>query len=133
MQDVRSNKPFYSCFCKEYQSEAQFFVRTHPMGARSLVVIYEAGGFGFAAGIPQHWTDERLLELILWPMKDIDACYPAWEMPARAFGSAAATNHQLTVAAHNGSRPAYSLSRHRCSKNVVYRPQRTVQRGFCFL
>jgi hypothetical protein len=47
--------------------------------------------------------------------------------------SAAAANHQLTVAAHNGSRPAYSLSRHRCSKKVVYRPQRTVQRGFCFL
>jgi hypothetical protein len=26
-------------------------------------------------------------DLIFWPMKDPNAPYPAWEVPARAFGS----------------------------------------------
>jgi hypothetical protein len=58
---------------------------------RHLVVVYEKGGYGgnpeFLAGIPNEWTEQAVIELILWPMKDQNAPYPAWEVPARAFGS----------------------------------------------
>ena len=32
----------------------------------------------FLAGIPNEWIDQAVLDLILWPMKDPSAPYPAW-------------------------------------------------------
>ena len=58
---------------------------------RHLVVVYEEGGYlgdpEFLAGIPNEWIDQAVLDLILWPMKDSSAPYPAWQVPARANGS----------------------------------------------
>ena len=56
-----------------------------------MIVVYEKGGYGgnpeFLAGIPNEWTEQAVIELILWPMKDPSAPYPAWEIPARIYGS----------------------------------------------
>lgn len=32
----------------------------------------------FLAGIPDEWTEQAVLDLILWPMKDPSAPYTAW-------------------------------------------------------
>jgi hypothetical protein len=92
MQDVSKLRYFCSSFCKQYQSDAKFYIDdAHQSGVRHLVVTYEKGGCRgdeeFAAGIPKAWTDQDVQDLILWPMKDSEAPYPAWEVPARAFGS----------------------------------------------
>src|SRR5258708_26252614 len=92
MPDVSSLKFIYSSFCTQYQSEAKFYIdEAHASGLRHLVVAYEKGGYAghpnFAAGIPDKWSEQDLLDLILWPMKDPKAPYPAWEVPARAYGS----------------------------------------------
>jgi hypothetical protein len=93
MRDVSKLKFLCSSFCKQYQSEAEFYIdeATVP-GFRHLVVIYEKGGYGrakeFEAGIPKAWTDQDVENLILWPMKDPKAPYPAWEVPARVHGKA---------------------------------------------
>jgi hypothetical protein len=79
-----------SLFCKQYQTEAKLYIDdAHASGQRHLVVRYEKGGRPeFAAAIPDDWSDKDVEELILWPMKDPAAPYPAWEVPARAYGSA---------------------------------------------
>lgn len=91
MRDVSKLRFLCSAFCKRYQSDAKFYVDETPSGLRNLVVVYEKGGYGgakeFGAGIPKAWTDQDVLDLILWPMKDPDAPYPAWEVPARVKGS----------------------------------------------
>ena len=93
MPDVSTLKFIYSSFCTQYQSEAKFYIdEAHASGLRHLVVVYEKGGYAghpnFAASIPDKWSEQDLLDLILWPMKDHPkALYPAWEVPARAYGS----------------------------------------------
>ena len=73
-----------------YKTEAKFYIdETHSSGIRHLVVIYASGGYGgnpeFITGIPNSWTDDDVINLIL---KDrAETRYPVWEMPARAFGS----------------------------------------------
>jgi hypothetical protein len=79
-----------SSFCKQYQSEAMFYVdEAYLSGARRLVVVYEKGGFDgareFAVGIPQGWTDRDIIDLILWDRPNTQ--YPVWEVSARAYGS----------------------------------------------
>jgi hypothetical protein len=77
-----------SMFCTQYQSDAKFYIdQAHHSGLRHLVVVYD-GRPDFLAGIPDDWTDEMVLDLILWPVKDPSAPYPAWEVPVRVFGSA---------------------------------------------
>jgi hypothetical protein len=93
MRDVSELRFLCSAFCKPYQSEAKFYVEeTNPSGSRQLVVIYEKGGYGggkeFVAGIPKAWTDQDVTDLILWPMKDPEAPYPAWEVAARVHARA---------------------------------------------
>jgi hypothetical protein len=39
------------------------------------------------AGIPDDWSEENVIDLLLRPMKSQDAPYPAWEVSARAYGS----------------------------------------------
>jgi hypothetical protein len=90
MRDVSKMKLLCSSFCKQYGSEAKFYIdEANPSGFRHLVVIYEKGGYGgareFAAGIPKDWTDQDVLDFILWDHPDTR--YPAWEIPARAHGS----------------------------------------------
>ena len=75
MPDVSRLKFIYSSFCTQYQSEAKFYIdEAHASGLRHLVVAYEKGGYAghpnFAAGIPDKWSEQDLLDLILWPMKD---------------------------------------------------------------
>jgi len=93
MHDVSKLKLLCSCFCKVYQSEAKFYVEDrHPWGIRHLVVVYDKGGHDgrkeFITGIPKEWTENDVESLILWPTKDPEEPYPAWEIPARAFGKA---------------------------------------------
>jgi hypothetical protein len=92
MRDVSKLRPLCSAFCKQYRTDAKFYIdEMRPSGSRNLVVIYDKGGYGggkeFAAGIPNTWTDLDIENLILWPMKDPQALYPSWEVPARTFGS----------------------------------------------
>ena len=88
MRDVSKLKPIGSSYCKQYQSEAKFYIdEAHASGMRHLVVVYENGRPDFLAGIPDDWDEQAVQDLIFWPMKDPNAPYPAWEVPARAFGS----------------------------------------------
>jgi hypothetical protein len=84
-------KSIGSMFCKQYKSEAQFFIdESDPSRRRHLFVQYAKGGYGgaleFAAAIPDSWSEQDVMDLIFWPMNP-KAPYPAWEVPARAFGS----------------------------------------------
>ncbi|HEX3505804.1 MAG TPA: hypothetical protein VHU22_20680 [Xanthobacteraceae bacterium] len=79
-------------YCKQYGTNATFFIdERQPAGRRLLIVKYEKGGFEgkkeFIAGIPDEWTEQEVLNFLLWPMKHPEAPYPAWEIPARAHGS----------------------------------------------
>jgi hypothetical protein len=69
-------------------SDAMFYVdEADDSKIRNLVVVYEKSGSGggkeFTASIPKSSTDDDLLNLILWPLKDPKAPYPSWELPAR--------------------------------------------------
>jgi hypothetical protein len=91
MRDASSLKPIGSAHCPQYNTEAKFYIdAAHKSGHRHLVVHYEKGGYQgapeFVAGIPDDWSEENVIDLLLSPMKSQDA-YPAWEVPARAYGS----------------------------------------------
>jgi hypothetical protein len=94
-------KPIGAVFCDQYQCEAEFYIdEAHSSGQRHLIVRYEEGYSGrtdlpimngspqFAAGIPDDWSEQDVTNLVLYPMKSPDAPYPAWEVAARAYGSA---------------------------------------------
>ena len=75
----------------QYCSDAKAYIEdTHPSGQRHLVVHYDEGGYQdapeFGAAIPDDWTEDDVMELLLWPMAPI-APYPRWEVPARVYGS----------------------------------------------
>jgi len=89
----RSLRLIASLYCSQYKTDAKLYIEDpHPSGQRHLVAQYEKGGYGgdreFAAAIPDDWTDKAVTGLIFWPMKYPKAPYPAWEIPARAFGRA---------------------------------------------
>jgi hypothetical protein len=82
-------------YCPEYKTDATIrIVENHrPSGRPHIVVEYAKGGYegseDFAASIPPHWSDSDLVELILlrnWP-RVYDRDWPAWEIPARDYGS----------------------------------------------
>ena|SRR5438093_1567325 len=100
MSDARKLKPIGSAHCTQYKTEAKFYIdEAHLSGERLLVVQYGEGYSGrndlpiidghrqFEAGIPDDWSEQDVQDLILWPMKDPAAPYPAWEVPARAHAS----------------------------------------------
>jgi hypothetical protein len=100
MADDRKLKPIGSVFCDQYTCEARFYTdEAHPSGQRHLVVQYGAGYSGpvdlpivdgrrrFASAIPGDWSEQELHGLLLEPMNP-EAPHPAWEVPARAHGSA---------------------------------------------
>ena len=76
--------------CPQYNTKAEIFVQDeHPSGLRHLVVQYEGGYEGrpeFAAAIPADWTEQDISDFLLRPM-DPKSKYPAWEIPARLYGS----------------------------------------------
>jgi hypothetical protein len=74
-------------YCRQYQAEAKFYIRDWPDDSRELCVVYDNGRDEFVSEIPAPWTEQDVLDLIFWPMKDPDAPYPAWEVPARVYGS----------------------------------------------
>jgi hypothetical protein len=86
-------KPIGSFTCKQYQTEARFYIdEAHVSGHRRLIVEYGDSYQGpeprfHAAAIPDDWSEQDVLDLIFWPMNDPNAHYPAWEMPARAYGN----------------------------------------------
>jgi len=91
-RDVSKLKFIGSMFCEQYQSDAKFYVdEAHTSGLRHLIVVYDRGGYAgvpyFAAVIPTDWDAQAVQNLILWPIKDPNAPYPSWEVPARVFGS----------------------------------------------
>ena len=88
MRDVSKLKFIGESFCSQYQSQAKFYIdEAHTSGLRHLVVVYENGDADFLAGIPDEWADENVQDFIFWPMKNPNSPYPAWEVPARAYGS----------------------------------------------
>jgi hypothetical protein len=88
MRDVSKLKFIGESFCSQYQSQAKFYIdEAHTSGLRHLVVVYENGDPDFLTGIPAGWADENVQDLIFWPMKNPNSPYPAWEVPARAYGS----------------------------------------------
>jgi hypothetical protein len=88
MRDVSKLKFIGESFCSQYQSQAKFYIdEAHASGMRHLVVVYENGDADFLAGIPDEWADENVQDFIFWPMKNPNSPYPAWEVPARAYGS----------------------------------------------
>lgn len=92
MRDVSKLKFICSVFCIQYRSDAKFYMdEANASGLRRLIVVYEEGGYKgdpeFLVGIPDEWTEQAVLDLILWPMKDPSAPYPAWEVPVRTYGS----------------------------------------------
>ena len=91
-RSVSNLKFMGSMFCEQYRSDAEFYVEEAlASGSRNLIVLYEMGGYGgvpcFAAIIPDEWDEQAVQNLIIWPMKDPNAPYPSWEVPARVFGS----------------------------------------------
>jgi hypothetical protein len=91
MREVSTLKPIGSAHCPQYNTGAKFYIDTaHKPGHRHLVVHYEKGGYQgapeFVAGIPNDWTEQNVIDLILHPM-DANTQYPAWEVAARSFGS----------------------------------------------
>ena len=92
MRDASTLKPIGSAHCPQYNTEAKFYIDgAHKPGHRHLVVHYEKGGHDsapeFVAAIPDDWSEQNVIDLILQPTKDADAQYPAWEVPARVYGS----------------------------------------------
>ena len=90
MRDVSTLKPIGSAHCPQYNTEAKFYIdAAHKSGKRHLVVHYEKGGHNgapeFVAGIPDDWSEENVIDLILRPLEDANAQFPAWEVPARAY------------------------------------------------
>ena len=53
---------------------------------RELVRMLTRDSLRFS-GIPDGWAVENVQDLIFWPMKNPNSPYPAWEVPARAYGS----------------------------------------------
>jgi hypothetical protein len=93
MRDVRNLKPIGSAHCTQYNTEAKFYIEAHKSGHRQLVVHYEKGGgyngaLEFAAGIPDDWSEQDVIDLIFLPEKHPIVPYPVWEVPARAYASA---------------------------------------------
>ena len=85
-QDVSNQKLVGSMFCKQYKTEAKFYIQTCSAG-RELRVAYDNGRPEFATEIRDSWTEQDVLDLIFWPMEDRGHRYPAWEVPARVYGS----------------------------------------------
>ena len=90
MRDVSTLKPIGSAHCPQYNTVAKFYIdAAHKSGKRHLVVHYEKGGHNgapeFVAGIPDDWSEENVIDLILRPLEDANAQFPAWEVPARAY------------------------------------------------
>jgi hypothetical protein len=90
MREFSKLKLICTSFCRQYNTEAKFYVdEADSSGIRHLVVIYAAGGYGgepeFASGIPNLWTDDDIIDLILRDRAEMK--YPVWETPAREFGS----------------------------------------------
>ena len=78
----------YRLIILQLQSQVNFYIdEAHASGMRHLVVVYENGEPDFLAGIPDDWADENVQDFIFWPMKNPNSPYPAWEVPARAYGS----------------------------------------------
>jgi hypothetical protein len=89
---ARNLRLIASLYCQQYKTDAKLYIdEAHPSGQRHLVAQYEKGGYGgdreFAAAIPSDWTDQAVMDLLLWPMKSPSAPYPAWEVPARVHAS----------------------------------------------
>jgi hypothetical protein len=89
MAEPRNLRLIASLYCRPYATDAKAFIdEAHPSGQRHLIVRYRGNRPEFAAGIPDEWAENDVLDLIFWPIKNQGAPYPAWEVPARAFGSA---------------------------------------------
>jgi len=96
-----------SVFCVQYQCKASFYVEPPNSGeprpgtgtgVKHLVVLYGDGYTGrddrpivvggqreFSIGIPDDWSEEKLLAFLLHP-KSPETPFPAWEVSTRAYG-----------------------------------------------
>jgi|SRR5450759_3124705 hypothetical protein len=87
MNDHRKLRPLGTIFCRQYQTQAHFFVEpAEPNNIRHLVVQYENGRKEFCAGISGQWTDTELLNLLRNPGWE-GMSYPVWEYSARYFAN----------------------------------------------
>lgn|SRR5262249_27641404 len=95
--------PIGSAWCELYHCEARFYMKDYLCGTRTLLVEYGEGYRGpwlpegadgrptFEAVIPEHWSHDELMALLLTPPLIFDGdglqSYPTWEAGARYFGS----------------------------------------------
>jgi hypothetical protein len=87
MPDMSKLKYLGEIYCTQYATNAKFYAdEAHASGQRHLVVVYEKGQPKFMAAIPDDWDEQAVQNFIFWPMKP-GAPYPAWEVPARTYGS----------------------------------------------
>jgi hypothetical protein len=95
-----------SMFCKQYQCRAEFYLEpphsgeprpATGTGVRHLIVRYgdgytgpddrplvEGGRREFAIGVPDDWTEEKLLDFLTQPPRE--GSFPKWEAPTRGYG-----------------------------------------------
>src|SRR5438874_7557675 len=102
MRDVSTLKPIGSAHCPQYNTEAKFYIdAAHKLGKRHLVVHYDKGGHNgapeFVAGIPDDWSEENVIDLILRPLEDANAQYPAWEWSRHRHGQGHSKCRRLSL------------------------------------
>jgi hypothetical protein len=83
--------PIGELFCRQYSTVAKCYVE--PANApgprqgskvRHLIVRYGDNRPEFATGIPDDWTEEDVMRLLMSP--NPSSPYPVWEIPARTYG-----------------------------------------------
>jgi hypothetical protein len=129
MSDDRGLRLIATAVCKQYQCEAKFYIdAAHPSGHRHLVrygkgyngrrdLPIEKGSPQFAATIPGDWTEQDVIDLILWPMKSSDSLYPAWK---------SMRGHTLAIPCSDGGRAKTRSERPRGGRlpRIACRPAR---------
>jgi hypothetical protein len=87
VDEKRTRKLIDERWCPQYMTQAKLYIETG-RGRRTLVIDYEEGSFRdllvFKTGIPDDWTIDDVMRVIESPGSKI---YPAWEIPARIYGS----------------------------------------------
>jgi hypothetical protein len=87
MNNDRKLRPLGTAYCRQYETQARFFVEpAEPNNIRHLVVQYENGREEFRAGIPGQLTGTELLDLLLSPGWE-GMSYPIWEHSTRYFAN----------------------------------------------
>jgi hypothetical protein len=118
---TRKLKPLASRYCTHYRTRANFFIAIIDRSPlrRNLLVRYENRA-GFGAGIPEDWSEEKVLLLIRTSWR---GTYPIWEVSSRVYGSPVLIGEPSFVAGqpswHFGQSEAASCCRRRLETQII--------------